>query len=167
VVLGGSTWRSATLGYGFEFDAELFSVSQSSDTLAVLEIPFFQATVIVQGAAGDVTPAQMIERQLAVVDGFMIGRTRDTDDYDAVLGPSIGYISGESGVYSGILTSSDGTPTVPGGVTVMASTNGRVTVAVVVIVGAPDSLFGSDTAQYLVRTAVDDIVKSFDWGASI
>ena len=46
----------------------------------------------------------------------------------------------------------------------MAATNGRVSVAIVVIVGAPDTRFGSDTQQHVVRTAVDDIVKTFDWG---
>lgn len=133
----------------------------------MLQLQFLDGTVVVQGATADVTPAELIERQLAMVDGFMIGRTKDTDDYDALLGPSLGYISGEGGVYSGILTSSDGTPVAPGGVTIVASTNGRVTVAVVLIVGEPDTLFGSDTAQYVIRSAVDDIVKSFDWGGSI
>jgi len=166
VVLGGSSWRSATIGYGFEFDARLFQLSQSTDNLAVLGLPFFDAQVVIQATGGDVTPAAMLERQLAVIDGFMIGRTEDTDDYDALLGPSIGYVSGEGAVYSGILTTSDGTPSAPGGVTIMTSTDGRITVAVVVIVPEPDSLFGSDTAQFIVRTAADDIVKSFDWGSA-
>ncbi len=133
----------------------------------MLELQFLDATVVVEGTTADVSPSELIELELAVVDGFMIGRTTDTDDYDALLGPSLGYISGEGGVYSGILTSSDGTPAAPGGVTIVASTNGRATVAVVVIVGEPDTLFGSDTAQYIIRSAVDAIVKSFDWGGSI
>ena len=75
-------------------------------------------------------------------------------------------VRGETAVYSGILLGADGTPVAPGGVTVMASTNGRLTVGVIVIVGEPDSDLGGDTLQHVVRDAVDDIVKSFDWGSA-
>ncbi len=166
VVLGGSSWRSGSLDYGFEFDAENFNLSQSTDSLAVLNFNFYDAQVVVEATADDITPAEMIQRELQVIDGFMIGRTEDRDDYDTVLGPSIGYISGEAKVFSGILTNSDGTPSAPGGVTVLASTNGRITVAVVILVAEPDAQFGSDTAQFMVRGTVDDILKTFDWGAS-
>lgn len=165
VILGGSTWRSATLGYGFEFDAGIFQLSRSSDDLAVLDSVFFDGQVVVQATTADVSPAEMIERQAAVVDGFMIGRTKDRDDYDALLGPSIGYVSGEGAVYSGILLSSDGTPVAPGGVTVLASSDGRITVAVVVIVGEPNSRFGAETYQHILRQMADDILKTFDWGS--
>jgi hypothetical protein len=131
----------------------------------VLEIPSVNAQVVVEATDDDITPAQMIEREAGVVDTFMIARTPDTDDYDAVLGPGIGYVRGEGAVFSGILLGADGTPVAPGGVTIMASTNGRITVAVVVIVAEPDASSGGDTLQHQVRDAVDDIVKSFDWGS--
>lgn len=165
VVLGGSSWHSGALDYGFEFDGELFNLSQATDTLTVFNFNFYDAQIVIEATDDDVTPAEMIQRELQVVDGFMVGRTEDRDNYDTVLGPSIGYISGEAKVFSGILTNSDGTPSAPGGVTVLASTNGRITVAVVVIVAEPDAQFGSDTAQFMVRGAVDDILKSFDWGS--
>ncbi len=166
LLLGGSQWRSATLGYGFEYDASLFQLSQESDTLAVFDVPDLNAQVVVDATEDDITAAEMIEREAAQIDTFMIARTDDTDDYDAVLGPGIGYVRGETAVYSGILLGADGTPVAPGGVTVMASTNGRITVALIVIVGEPDSALGGDTLQHAVRDAVDDIVKSFDWGAA-
>ena len=166
VVLGGSSWRSGALDYGFEYDAENFSLSQATDTLTVFNFNFYDAQIVIEATADDITPAEMIQRELAVIDGFMIGRTEDGDEYDTVLGPSIGYLSGEAKVFSGILTNSDGTPFAPGGVTVLASTNGRITVAVVVVVAEPDAQFGSDTAQFMVRGTVDDILKSFDWGSS-
>ena len=98
--------------------------------------------------------------ELAVVDTFMIGRVEDSDDYDALLGPSIGYIRGEGDVFSGTLLSSDGTPVAPGGVTVLASTDGRLTVSVVVVVGSPDDRLGSDTHQHVVRGAADQFLKT-------
>lgn len=164
VILGGSTWRSPTLGYGFEFDAGTFQLSRSDDELAVLDSVLLDGQVVVQATTADVSPAEMIDQQTTVVDGFMISRTKDKDDYDALLGPSIGYVSGEGAVYSGILLSSDGTPVAPGGVTVLASTDGRITVAVTVIVAEPDSRFGSDTYQHILRSMADDILKTFDWG---
>jgi len=164
VILGGSAWHSGQFDVGFEFDGSLFSPQQLSDDLVVLNLNFFDAQVVVDVTDEDLTPAEMIQRELATVDTFMIGRTEDKDDYDQVLGPSLGFVSGDVKVYSGILTNSDGTPAASGGVTVMAATNGRVSAAIVVIVADPDSRFGSDTAQYVIRTAVDDIVKTFDWG---
>jgi hypothetical protein len=163
--MGGSSWRSSTLGYSFEFDASTFSLSQSSETLAVLDIPDLGAQVVVEATDEGLTASEMIEREAAAVDTFMVARTGDNDDYDAVLGPGIGYVRGESAVYSGILLGADGTPVAPGGVTIMASTNGRITVAIIVIVQEPDASFGGDTVQHIVRDAVDDIVKSFDWGS--
>ena len=98
------------LDYGFEFDGEFFNLAQATDTLAVFNLNFFDAQVVIEATDDDITPADMIQRELQVVDGFMIGRTEDRDDYDTVLGPSIGYISGELKVFSGILPNSDGTP---------------------------------------------------------
>jgi len=163
VILGGSSWQSG-LGVGFEFDGSLFNPQTLTDNLAVLNMNFFDAQVVVDITDEDLTPAEMIQRELTDVDTFMIGRTEDKDDYDQVLGPSIGFVPGEVKVFSGILTNSDGTPAAQGGVTILAATNGRVSVAIVVIVADPDARFGSDTQQYVVRTAVDDIVKTFSWG---
>lgn len=167
VVLGGSSWRSETLNFGFEYDVENFELSpQSDDNLAILYLQFVDAQVIVAATNDGSTPAAMIDRQVGIVDSFMIGRTEDRDDYDAVLGPGIGYVDGQVKVFSGVLTDSDGTPSAPGGVTIMAATNGRLTVAIVVIVASPDAQFGADTLQHQVRDAVDDIVKTFDWGSA-
>ena len=47
----------------------------------------------------------------------MVARSADKDDYDTVLGPSIGYVRGEGAVFSGTLLGRDGTPVAPGGVT--------------------------------------------------
>ena len=109
------------------------------------------------------SPSELIAQQLGVVDTFMVGRVKDTDAYDALLGPSIGYVNGEGDVYSGTLLSSDGTPVAPGGITVLAATDGRLTVSVVVIVGSPDADVDPGTQQHAARTAADDLLKTFDW----
>jgi hypothetical protein len=163
--VSGTVWRDDSLSYSFEYDDRVFTLSQSNDGLAVLDGNFFDTQVVIRAVPAATSPRQLIDEQLARVDRFLIGRVADTDPYDALLGPSIGYIRGEGGVFSGTLVSQDGTPLAPGGVTIVASTDGRITVAVLAIVGTPDVLLGSDTHQNAVRSAADEILKTFDWDA--
>jgi hypothetical protein len=160
----GTVWRSATLGYSFEYDPELFSLSQEDDDTAVFNGTFFDAQVVIEATDASTSPAEMIERELGIVDTFVLARAPDNDEYDALLGPGIGYVRGEGEVFGGTLIGDDGTPIGPAGVVVMSATDGRLTVAVVLIVGQPDALLGPDTHMHAVRDAADDFVKTFDWG---
>ena len=165
LIVAGEVWQSATLGYSFEYDPGKFQVSQSSDDLVVFDVAFADAQIVVVGASGDMSPSQLIQRELSTdIDSFVIGRTLDKDPYDQLLGPSIGYIRGEGAVYSGTIIGSDGTPVAPGGITILASTDGRITAAVIVVVAQPDVLIGPDTLQYKVRQAADEFLKTFNWG---
>ncbi len=160
----GQLWRSETLGYSFEFDPSLFELGQTDDDTAVFNGVFFDAQIVIQAAPGDVSLDELLARQLAIVDNRTIARVPDTDDYDALLGPSIGYVRGEGAVYAGTLVGQDGTPIAPSGVTVLAASDGRITVAIVVLVAQPDLRLGEHTHQHAVRDAADDFLKTFDWG---
>ena len=161
--LSGTLYTDSTLGYGFEYDPQTFDLSDSSAGSAVLNGQIVDAQVWVDAKTADTSPAKMIDSELAEIDRFLIARVPDTDTYDALLGPSVGFIPGQGGVWSGTLTSRDGTPIAPGGVTIVASTDGRITVAVVVIVSTPDARQGAETQQHTVRAAADDILKTFHW----
>jgi hypothetical protein len=163
-LVAGQVWTSAALGYSFEYDPDNFDLSSPDDKTAILDLNFADGEIVVHGAQGSVSVSQMIEDELATVDTFMIGRTLDNADIDAVLGGSIGYLRGEARVYSGTLLGSNGTPVAPGGITIVAATDGRITAAVIVIVGNPDSLLGDKAQQYVVRQAADQILKTFNWG---
>lgn len=163
IVLSGELWESAALGYSFEYDSERWSLQTSTDDTAVFFSIRYDAQVVIKAVPAQTSPAELIAQQLAIIDTFMIGRVRDSDDYDALLGPSIGYVDGEGDVWSGVLLSEDGTPVAPGGVTVMAATDGRLTVSVLVLVGSPDAQVGSGTQQHRVRGQADEFLKSFDW----
>jgi len=165
-VLSGTLWQSATLNYSFEYDPEWWTLVNSTDDTAVFSSANFDAQVVIHVATAATTVDQLIAQQLSVVDSFLIGRVKDTDDYDALLGPSIGYVNGQGDVYSGTLLSSDGTPVAPGGVTVLAATDGRLTVSVVVIVGSPDAQVGSGTHQHAARNSADEFLKTFDWDSN-
>jgi hypothetical protein len=165
-VLNGTLYRDDSLGYSFEYNADFFTLSSSGPGTAVLDGNRIDAVMWVDAKTADTSPATLLAAELADVDGFMIAREADTDTYDAVLGPSIGYVPGEASVWAGTIVSKDGTPVEPGGVTAVAATDGRITVAVVLIVGSPDHLVTSDdTQQHGVRSLVDGLLKSFNWNA--
>jgi hypothetical protein len=167
IVLSGELWQSNALNYSFEFDPNRWSLQDSSDDNAVFYSVRYDAQLVIHAVPAQTSPAELIAQQLGIIDTFMVGRTRDTDDYDALLGPSIGYVNGEGDVWSGVLLSEDGTPIAPGGVTVMAATDGRLTVSVLVLVGSPDAQVGSGTQQHRVRGQADEFLKSFDWDTRI
>lgn len=162
--LSGQVWRSETLGYSFEFNPEYFELIREDDDTAVFSGTFFDAQVVIEADEATTSVDEMIARELEIVDTFVIARVPDDDEYDALLGPGIGYVRGEGAVYGGTLVGDDGTPLAPAGVVVMAATDGRLSVAVVLIVGQPDVLLGPDTHMNAVRDAADDFVKTFDWG---
>ena len=163
--VSGQRLTDDSLGFAFEYDPDAWSVSDSGPGYAVLGSNYFDCQVWVDVVSADTSPDKMMASELSQVDRFLVGRVADTDTYDAVLGPSIGYIRGVGSVWSGTLVSNDGSPLAPGGVTVVSSTDGRITAAVVVIVGTPDAQQDGDTQQYNARKAADDILKTFDWGS--
>jgi hypothetical protein len=163
VVLSGELWKSDALFYSFEYDPNRWSLQTSTDDTAVFYSVRYDAQLVIKAAPAQTSPGELITQQLGVIDTIMVGRVRDTDDYDALLGPSIGYVDGEGDVWSGVLLSNDGTPVAPGGVTLIAATDGRLTVSVLVLVGSPDAAVGSGTQQHRVRGQADEFLKSFDW----
>jgi hypothetical protein len=163
IVLSGEVWQSATLNYSFEYIPDYWQLTDQTDDTAIFSSVNFDAQAVIHAVPATTTPAELIARDLAQVDTFMISRVKDTDDYDALLGPSIGYVNGEGDVYSGTLLGNDGNPVAPGGVTILAATDGRLTVSVVIIVGSPDAHVGSGTHQHAARSSADDFLKTFDW----
>jgi len=162
-VVSGTLYTDSSLGYGFEYNPDVFTLANSSDGSAVLTGNVFDAQVWIDAKAADTSTHAMIQNELADVDRFLIARVADTDSYDALLGPSIGYVPGDGGVWSGTIVGKDGTPIAPGGVTIVSASDGRITVAVVVIVGTPDATQGGNTQQHAARSATDDIIKTFKW----
>jgi len=162
-VISGQLYTDDALNFGFEYNSNRWDVANSSQGSVVLVGKRYNAQVWVDAKTAETSVQAMIQSELADVDKFMIARVADQDTYDALLDPSVGYVPGDGGVWSGTIVGQDGTPQGPGGVTIDAASDGRITVAVVVIVGAPDATQGGETQQHLVRSAVDDIIKTFEW----
>ena len=162
-LISETEFRNEALGYSFEYDSGLWTMTEQGDTYAVFVSVPFDAQLIIQVTDASTTPRQIMDAELAFVDGFMIGRVEDPDSYDALLGPSIGYIRGEGTVYAGTMTSQDGTPVGPGGVTILGATDGRLSAGVIVIVWSPDEQLGGETHQHAARSTADLLIKTFDW----
>jgi hypothetical protein len=163
--VGGTVWRSPTLGYSFEYDADIWRVEASEDAYAHLRVNSTQRDIELDviGFSGDVSVDAALQNVYNQTDSFIIGRAQNTRRYDAVLGAGIGYVRGEGDVFSGTFKNADGTPGDPAGITVMAATNGRVTIAMIVLVHFPDSKFAGGTLQHAARATADSIVQTFLW----
>lgn len=163
--MSGTLYTDQSLGYSFEYDPDVFTLARTGDGTAVLNGKLFDAQVWVDARTADTSTQAMIQTELADVDRFLIARVTDPDSYDALLGPSIGYVRGDGGVWSGTILGQDGSPVAPGGVTIVSASDGRITAAVVVIVGTPDATQGGggNTQQHVARSATDEILKSFQW----
>ncbi|MEP7158346.1 MAG: hypothetical protein ABI797_02885 [Chloroflexota bacterium] len=156
-------WLNVPLGFSFEYDASRWTLTEEGDSFAVFVSEPFDAQLIIDVSEASKTPHEVMENQLAFVDDFMLGRVEDTDSYDALLGPSIGYVRGEGAVYAGTMLSNDGTPVAPGGVTILGATDGRLSAALMLIVWEPDGLLVGDTHQHAARQSADLFLKTFDW----
>ncbi len=162
--LSGELYTDAKVGYGFEYSTRHFDLDSSGDGWAQLTGKDIDCVIWVDVVNADTPPAKMIDRDLHNVDKFLIGRVADADSYDALLGPSIGYVNGTGSVWAGTLAGSNGSQSAPGGVTVVAATNGTLTAVITVIVGNPDlNVDSQHTQQLYARGAADLILKTFQW----
>lgn len=159
--VGGTLWRSESLSYAFEYDAANWQLLDEDEDYT--ELGLGPANFIVLGFPGTTSVAAAMADVTARLDNFILGRAPNTRSYDALLGPSIGYIRGDGAVYSGTLRNADGTPGDPVGITMLGSTNGQVTVVITLLVRSPDRDLGGDTVQAIVRGMGDNILKTFDW----
>lgn len=162
--IAGTLWTSP-LGFSFEYDPLTWRVTESSDSRVVLEMLDLDASAVFVATARATSPQALLAQLLADVDAVAIGRVVDDDSYDALLGPSIGYVRGVGDVYAATLLSAGGVPAQPLGITALASTSGELTVGLVVIAGSPDQRVGSDTLQHRVRALADDLLKTVSWTA--
>ena len=159
--VGGKVWRSQTLGYSFEYDDTLWTLGKEDDAFAQLLLGPVEVDVV--GYPSSTSVDEALQQTLQNVDTFVIGRAPNTRPYDALLGPSIGYVNGKGGVFSGTFKNADGTPGDTAGIALMAATQGKATVVFLVLVENPDNDFGSGTLNHAARVEVDKFVKTFLW----
>jgi len=165
-VVNGIVWASTELGFTVEYDPYTWEVSRESGTDLVLGYRYGDASVLFEGAPADEqSPSQAIERRLGVMRKSYPDATVDVDAYDAVLGAHVGFVHAEGQSYFGHSTDTDGLPNTPAGWTIIAASDGRVTVGVMVGSTNPDELLNEETTrQDEIRIEADRLMKTFTWG---
>ena len=163
-IRAGTPWKSTDFGFEFEYP-DLWAVDTSDGRRADL---VFQAGVdallVVAGVpASEASTEAYADRWFDLVQAQAPDLRIDTTDKNAILGPSIGTVDGVGRTYAGSWVSPQGATT-PIGVSLITATDGRTTVAVVLVVWNPDRRIGSSWLQYAVRQTAEMSLKTFRWG---
>jgi hypothetical protein len=171
----GSAWSSSQFGFSFHYDRHAWEVAQDAKDLLQLKSPSNpnadrEDWVIVEGApASSVSPEQLIQARVASLEQSVPDLAADPSTYYEVKGAEIGDVPGIARVYVGTLDAADGTPVAPVRYSIVAATNGQITVAITVRTLDPDAIADHGppaiTWHMLSRQLVDPLLEDFRWPA--
>jgi len=173
----GMPWSSTAFGYSVHYDPDSWVVNQTQGDLLQLISPSDSSGsirddwVIVEAvAAASATPQQLIEQRVASLRKSVPDLAVDPGSYYQVNGAEIGNVPGLAQVYVGTLDDTDGTPIAPVRYSIVAATNGRITVAVTVRTLDPDSIADHGppviTWHMYSRQLTDVLLEDFRWPAA-
>jgi hypothetical protein len=154
--------------HGFEFEySDWWSVDSSDGSRAdlVFQGPAEALLIVDSVPTSEAGPEAFANRWFGVIGGEAPDLRLDTGERNAILGPGIGFVDGIGRSYAGTWTSPQAA-SVPIGVGLVTASDGRTTVAVVLIVWNPDSTVGSTWRQHAVRGTAELVLKTFRWGSS-
>lgn len=163
-IRAGTPWRSSDLAYEFEF-SDWWAVDSSDGRSADL---FFQgngdAELIVAGVPASEASAQAYaDHWFGELQKWAPDIKADSRSKDEILGPSIGFVDGIGRTYAGSKTSPQGA-TSPIGISLLTASDGRTTVAVILVVWDPGSAAHGTWQQHFVRGRAELSLKTFRWG---
>ena len=175
-LVNGPAWSSSELGFSLHYDARTWDVEQDDKDLLQLVSPSDSNGsergdwVIVEGvAASSATPEQLIQARVASLSKSVPDLAASSDSYYQVNGPEIGDVAGIAAVYVGTLDDTDGTPVAPVRYSIVAASNGRLTVALTVRTLNPDELADQGppelTWHMYSRQLADVLLEDFRWPA--
>jgi Pro-kumamolisin, activation domain/Subtilase family len=156
-VADNTVWRSAQYGYSLEYPGALLSVAQqksygvelSSGPLTLL----FSAT---PGGSSGVPAA--LAAQLSALKSNIFDLTRAGDQ---LLGPSVGFASGQGGAYTGNTSSAQGV-TNPMYIDIQAANRGGLTIVSTAVI----SKSASATDRMAADQLADLVINSVEWPGS-
>lgn len=166
-IRAGTPFINRDLGFQFEY-SDWWAIDPSVNDPREVDL-------IYQGTSGDSVlivagvptieagPQAYADQWFATLQGWAPDLKADDSEKNAILGPSIGFIDGTGRTYAGSHSSAQ-SATTPVGISVLTSSDGRTTAAVVLIVWNPDKAVGSKWLQYNIRSRAELILKTFRWG---
>ncbi len=172
----GTAWTSSTFGFSLHYDPDSWDLQLDQADLVQLISPSDsngserEDWVIVEGVpAASVTPAQLIQQRVEALRQSVPDLAADSGSYYQVNGAEIGNVPGIAQVYVGTLDDSDGTPVAPVRYTIVAASNGGVTVALTVRTLDPDEIADHGppviTWHMYSRQLADVLLEDFRWPA--
>jgi len=155
------------LGYQFEY-SDWWAIDTSNTDPAETDLTY-------QGTAGDgvlivaavpttgAGPQAYADRWFAMLKEWAPDLKVDDRAKNAILGPEIGFIDGVGRTYAGSRSSAQ-SATTPVGISVVTSTDGHATAAIILIVWNPDKPVNDTWLQYNIRRRAEIVLKTFRWG---
>lgn len=173
----GTPWSSTQLGFSVHYDPDSWVIKEDQADLLQLISPSDSSGserddwVIVEAVAtSSASPDQLIQARLAALQKSVPDLTADPSSYYRVNGAEIGAVPGTAQVYSGTLDDTDGTPIAPVRYSIVAASNGRITVAVTVRTLDPDAIADHGppviTWHMYSRQLADVLLEDFRWPAA-
>lgn len=161
-IRAGTPWLSSELGFEFEYYASLWTVVQS-DARGVSLRAGYPARLTIEGVpAGEAGAQALLDARLAELKAEVPDLAPDPRERNTILGPAIGFVDGVGGSFAGSVTNAQG-GTTPVGVTVLAASDGRISVVLTLIVDNPETNRGRSWRQQAARGTVSIVVKTFRW----
>jgi hypothetical protein len=158
---GYTAWQSSGFGYSLRYNDTDWSIANQDATNLELQAgDGFSVLVVRAVPESQTTPTALLDQQISLLQGQLLGFTRDSDPRDQLLGTNVGLIPGPGGVYTGTIASPQG-PQAPVSAAIVAAGNGSISIAVTVIV--PGNNAGDKAAVY---QRADDIIDSIDWSTT-
>jgi hypothetical protein len=158
---GYSLWQSSGLGFALRYNSSDWQLaSQDAQSVELQTSDGSSLLIIVGRPSTQATPAELLNHELTALQGQLLGLARDTDPSDALLGANVGLRPGPGGVYDATITSPQA-PQTPVSIAMMAASDGRVSIAAVVIAPANDQ-----HEKAAVYQRADDTIASVEWAGS-
>jgi hypothetical protein len=154
-----TVWRSSQFGFSLEYPGDEATVSGHDAASITLQVDLGNGnagTILVQGSAASVRPAQAIANQITNLTG-VTQLAPDTAAADQLLGSGVGYVPGAGSVHVGYFSSPQGVGQ-PVNLASEAASHGRATVSVTV--GGPAGQTGPSSSLYQMA---DQIINSVHW----
>jgi hypothetical protein len=163
-IRAGTPWKSSDHGFEFEY-SRLWTVDSADGSRVdlVFRGKADAALTVASVAASEASPQAYADQWADTIRGDAPDLRVDEREKNEILGPMIGFVDGVGQTYAGTWTSPQAA-TRPIGVSVISASDGRTTVAVVLVVWDPDDDIGSSWMQYAVRSSAELVLKTFRWG---
>jgi hypothetical protein len=159
----GRTWRSTDLGFGLEYEPDLWTVANEDGRATLLEGDGSLGGAslwIAAMPAAEATAADALAGRVSALGESIVGLADDSDPADRIMGPNIGYVDGVGAVYGGATDTPQG-PSRRVRVAILAATDGHLTIAAsLVLVG------GTDDDWTGARQAADSVLNTLAWAAA-